>query len=170
MVEVKIELLDKGFQDYIKKVSKQVNDFTIPYTLMIQSWYKSNKAIFSLKSPGKYEDFKYGEDSKYKKYKIKKFGFAYPLLTARRTRSGGIEKSLTNGGDKNAIAKIQNKKELVLGTSTEYARYLHEGTKFMEARPLVLIGAEQVALDEIKKRRDLWIKTIENYVAQVVKQ
>jgi phage gpG-like protein len=149
---------DKQFQEAIKDARKQVNDLTIPFTLMTKSWFKSNRAIFSLKGPGKYVDL----SERYKPQKEKAVGFIYPILK----RHGALEASLTVAGDSNAISYIINKNTLVLGTKVPYAAR-HQFGEGVPKRPFMFIGAEQTAPEEINRRRDAWIAILTDYVMQV---
>lgn len=157
---VKIEFLDEDLQNAIKETLKEVDDLTIPYKLMVDSWYKSNRSIFSLKSPGKYPDL----SPRYKRYKKKEFGFIYPILKA----SGRLEDSMINPGGE-SISYVFNKRTLVLGTKVPYGKY-HQLGKGVPLRPFVLLGAEQVSPPEINRRRDNWIKLLNDYVLQASKQ
>ena len=64
----------------------------------------------------------------------------------------------------------RHRKTLILGTKVAYAPYLQNGTSRMPARPHVLIGAEQVAPEEINRRRDAWIEILGEYVLQKASQ
>lgn len=149
---------DKAFQKEIEATLREVDDLTVPYTLMIQSWFKSNRAIFSLKGPGKYTDI----SQAYKTRKQKEVGFVYPILK----RSGALAESITNPSDSNSIAKIINKRTLILGSSIFYGPFHQYGTKHMPARPWVLLGAEQTAPEEINQRREAWMAILRNWVMQ----
>src|SRR3990167_7515127 len=142
---------ESAFKQRLHEISKKVNDLTIPLTLISQSWFKSNRAIFSLKGPGKYEDL----SPKYKLFKTKTFGSPYPILKL----SGSLEKSITEPTDHRAISEIVNKKVLLLGSrvtskdGAPYAIFLHNGTsRGMPARPVVLLGSEQSAPSGLNKR------------------
>ena len=152
---------EKRLTKAILKASKKVEDLTVPLTLMTREWYKSNRSIFDKrrKGPGKYEDL----SPKYKIIKEAKYGFTYPILRA----SGRLAESMTSPQSPESINRIINKKALELGTSTPYASYLHFGTKKMPARPLALIGAEQVAPKLINQRLENWVKLMEDWVYQV---
>ena len=150
---------DKAFQKAIKDAIKDVQDLTVPFTLITKSWFKSNRAIFALKGPGKYVDL----TEKYKLEKQKKVGFIYPILK----RSGLLEKSITVPGDSNSISYIINKNVLVLGSKVPYGAAHQFGTKFLPIRPFIFVGAEQTAPEEINQRRDAWIATLRDYVLQV---
>lgn len=149
----------------IREAATKVGDLTIPLTLISQQWFKSNRAIFSLKSSRKYIDL----SAPYKKAKKRDVGFVYPILK----RSGALEKSITDPSDKNAVSYIINKLALAVGTSvaTEngvpYAAIINEGRGSQPQRPVVLFGNEQVAPAQLSKRVAGWRKTLLDYAAQV---
>lgn len=143
----------------------QVSNLTVPLTLIAKQWFQSNKAIFTLQGPGKYDDLDfYNPKGKYKKQKLSKWGFVYPILKA----SGMLEKSLTDPSDPESFNMIINNNQLIVGTTVKYAQYLQEGTSFMPPRPVVLYGAEQVAPDSLNQRRDIWIRILQDYVGQIL--
>lgn len=150
----------KKLQDKLKKLQRKSDDLTIPLTLITKDWFKSNRAIFALTGPGKYEDLSDG----YKKSKRRDVGFVYPILR----RSGDLERSLTLPGDKSSIAQIINKKVLILGTSDRTAVFHQAGTKKMPSRPPVLLGAEQVSPPGINRRTEAWVKILEDYFTQML--
>lgn len=156
-------VIDDGLQRALNKASKQVSDLTIPFTLIAKSWFKSNKAIYALKGPGKFADL----TELYKKTKQRKLGFTYPILRGA-TRS--LEKSITEPTDGQSVNMIVNKKTLILGTKVEYGPFLHFGTVKMKARPFVLIGAEQTGPPEFNKRLEAWIKILEDFVVQTTRK
>lgn len=150
----------------IKKAQKEVGDLRTPFKEITASWYRGNKSIFTLKGPGKYKPL----SEKYKKQKIKDVGFAYPALE----RSGHLKRSLTVPGHENSIVNIINKSILVLGTNVTtkdgkpYAIFNHKGSKKigLPARPVVLLGVEQVSNPIINKRVELWTRVIQEYVQE----
>lgn len=145
----------KKFASALDKVSKEVGDLTVPMTLIAQSWFKTNRAIYSLKGPGKYVDL----SPEYKVQKRKEFGFVYPVLKA----TGRLEKSITQPDSPESVNRILNKNTLFLGTTTPYAGFLQEGTSRMPARPPVLLGSEQVSPPEVNRRIDAWIQILAQY-------
>lgn len=162
---------EKRLDKAIKKAIKEVEDLTLPFSLISKSWFKGNRSIFDMgrKGPGKYEDYDGGAESAYATRKKKTYGFVYPMLVA----SGKLKESMINPNSSDSINSVINKKTLELGTSVTsaagapYPSYLHYGTKFMPARPVVLFGSEQVAPSELNKRVSIWVKIIEDYVLQV---
>lgn len=157
-------IVDPGdrFKNAMTKAIASVDDLTIPLQLIARQWFKSNRALFLLKSQGKFADL----SDAYKEQKEKLVGFVYPILK----RSGALEQSVTDPQDSDAISVIVNKTGLILGTKKRYALYLHFGTKKMPARPFVMIGAEQTGPEEFNLRESAWVATIEDYVMKRVKK
>lgn len=153
---------DKQLQQIIQKTAQEVEDLSIPFALMTQSWFKSNRAIFALSGAGKYEDL----SDVYKPAKQRDVGFVYPILR----KSGALEESITKPGDSNSVAVTINKNTLILGSKIPYGPFHQFGTRKMPARPFVLIGAEQVAPEEVNLRRSAWIEILADYVLQKASQ
>lgn len=159
---VEFEVIDKNLNKTIEIALRRCDDLTIPFTLMVQSWFKSNRAIFDLKGPGQYDDI----NDLYKVRKQKKYGFVYPILKA----SGKLADSITKPGDPNSIDYIINKNSLILGSRIPYGKHHQYGAPRanLPKRPWILIGSEQTAPKEINKRRELWIKLLSDYVKQSI--
>lgn len=154
----------KKFQKALKEAERWTGDLTVPFGLISQSWFKSNRAIFALSGPGKYPDL----SEKYKVAKKRKHGFLYPILRAK----GDLEKSITNPGDKNAVSEVVNKTILLLGTRDPKAQF-HQGDgarSKMPYRPMVLLGPEQVAPSGINNRVEGFVKILEDYLLQTGKR
>lgn len=156
---IKIEVIDKDLQATLKAAREQISDFTIPFKLIGQQWFKSNRAIADLKSPGKYQDL----SPAYKKAKQRSWGFIYPILKA----SGRLLSSITSPGSE-SINLIINKQTLLLGSTVPYGIYHQLGTAKMPARPWILIGAEQTAPPELNNRKDAWLAIINKYVSDII--
>lgn len=166
----------RKLSEALQEAAKKVSDLTIPLHSIAQSWFKSNNAIFSLKGPGKYPPFKNStrtsgsrgmdvEKSPYQKWKIKKFGFDYPLLFA----TGALAKSITDPTDESAVNYIINKVSLAVGTAVPYAIY-HQSKMpraIMPYRPMILFGNEQVAPGALAGRVKQWREQIFDHVAKV---
>lgn len=164
-------VVDPGneFRNAVKKAQKDLDDLTIPFKLMTKSWFKSNRSIFDLsrKGPGKYKDL----TPNYKKSKKKAVGFVYPILV----RKGALMRSMTRPDDPNSVNVILNKKILILGTKVKnnkgvpYPIIMQAGSsaRNIPARPFVLLGGEQVSPPAINRRRDVWIKLLQDYAFQV---
>jgi hypothetical protein len=150
----------------LKEASDKLGDLTVPLTLIAQSWFKSNKAIFALAGPGKYVDL----TDLYKKQKTKALGSPYPILKY----TGRLEKSLTDPTNPAAISEIVNKNSLIVGTRVQsksgapYASFLHFGTSRMAARPVVLFGNEQVAPGALEARVEGWRRILLDWAASQV--
>ncbi len=146
-------------QNALKIALQSVQDLTIPYRLITNDWFRSNRAIFTLKGPGKYTDL----SEKYKIQKQKAVGFVYPILK----RSGLIEKSITDPSDPNSINLIINGSTLILGTKVSYAPYHQFGTKTLPVRPVIFTNGEQSSPNDMYNRSGAWAKIITDYVLQV---
>ena len=158
MTGIELKVLDKEFQNLLDKTYKLTKDLTVPLTLIYQEWLKGNRAIFSLKGKGKYEDLSAG----YKITKQKQWGFVYPILRA----SGRLEGSITNAGDPEAIGQIINKKNLLMGTKVPYAIFPQMGTRFMPPRPPILFGPEQVGDKIPNQRLERWKEILLSWCLQ----
>ncbi len=159
---LKFEVFDKDLQAAVKDAQEKVSDLRVPFTLITQSWFKSNRAIFSLTGPGKYVDL----TEKYKVVKERKWKFVYPILKA----SGRLSESITKPGHPDSVRYIFNKLTLVLGSKVPYGGAHQTGTNRLPARPWILMGGEQTAPDEINNRKFAWIKMISDYVNDVTQK
>ena len=152
---------DKKFNRAINDALKKVDDLTKPLTDIKDHWYETNKAIFAQRGPGGYPDL----SPIYKILKRKEVGFIYPILR----KSGALERSITNSSNGSALWKILNKRSLVLGSNDKKVPFHQFGTKNMPARPPIMIGTESFAPSALRKRRDVWIKILGDYVYDVSK-
>ena len=133
---------------------------------MTKAWFKGNRSQFDLgrQGPGKYKDL----SDQYKDQKERETGFTYPILV----RSGKLMRSMIQPDNSDSVNKIVNKNILVLGTkvtgkkNAPYPFFLHFGTKKMSARPVVILGVEQVATREQKIRIKLWVEMLNDFVQQ----
>lgn len=150
---------DKRFRDAINRAKKEVQDLTIPLTLISKDFFRSNKAIWALKGPGQYPDL----SDVYKQRKKEKFKFVYPILKA----NGALERSLTNPTDSNSINEIINKAMLIVGTKVKYGIY-HQSDEPRTKIPLrkfLFIGPESsFAPSSLSGRAERWLNTINSFV------
>lgn len=173
---LKIEVDVNGeIKDALKRAKDLSLNLTLPFTLISKSWFKANRSIFALKSPGKYPDYggfnpgaiAYGQTTRReaaKKSKLAKWGFVYPMMRA----SGNLEASLTDPTHPESINVIVNKTALYLGTRVDYAPY-HQSSAArtkMPFRPVVFIGAEQIAPTELRNESTRWVNIIDDYIQQ----
>lgn len=179
MAKYKVDPQDQ-LNQAINKAIKGVNDLTVPLKLMTREWFKGNRSQFDegRKGPGKYKNADLSP--LYKKQKKRAIGSAYPILRGflrvskgKYKKSGKLAASMTIPGNSGSVNKIVNKKILVLGTKVKskkgapYPFFLHFGTKKMPARPVVLLGVEQVATRDQNKRVQNWTQMLGDYVVQV---
>ncbi len=151
---------DRRFAKALKKAYEATGDLTIPLIEITKDWFRSNKAIFNLKSEGQYPDLK---DST-KKKKLRQYGFVYPIFRAE----GDLEKSLLNPTDFFAVHQIINKKTLVLGTAIPYAIFHQSDAprKVLPQRKMVFIGPESAfsAENDIVGRLQRWTQYLQNHI------
>lgn len=185
MVEFKVESeeMNKAFKEAMVKVG----DLRPALIQIGREFYKANKAIFKLKSAGKYPDFsgpkiantwknqgrpeariRNGNYTAYQWYKEKTTGFArgYPLLKF----TGRLEQSITNPASGETIQTI-TKKSIVIGTSVPYAGYHQTGTKNLPMRQFLFIDPSTTAWADsqiFSRRNKAWLEAIDSYVRRVV--
>jgi hypothetical protein len=174
---------DKDIVAALSRLEKTVSDFRIPFGMMANEFYKTNKKIFQLKSKGLYRDFG-GFDplrevgffngkpetarSKAKRLKKAQVGFVYPLLF----RTGRLASSLLNRSDPEAVYKL-DKKNLILGTGVPYALYHQTGTPKLPQRKVVFIDGgpyEQSRGANISGRRETWLNIINQYIVDTINE
>lgn len=128
-----------------KKAANEIDDLSPVLKAFADRFLKSRRFIFDRNrvGTGQYDDLV----PQYKDYKRRKYGRAYPILLA----TGKLKKSITTKGGDN-ITKI-GRKNLILGTTVPYSRYLQEGTGKMPDRPFLFWGPEapKFASDSLTK-------------------
>lgn|SRR4030042_5598721 len=155
---------DKSFQRAIKRMSRVTSDFRIPFNLIANDFYKSEKAIFQLKSSGFYPDL----SPKYKEFKERKYGFAYPILVGK---TGRLAASLLSRNAPYSEFFI-GKQTLIFGTNVDYAIY-HQSDrprKKIPLRKVLFIDYESVrnAPKGLGGRKARWLAIIYDYMLKVV--
>jgi phage gpG-like protein len=161
---------DQKFKTMLKNASDVSTDLRVPFGLILMDFYKSERAIFQLKGPGQYPDFKNGgARSKYAEMKQKKVGFKYPLLYS----SGSLAASLTGPNNKGSISFI-GKASMYFGTSIPYAIY-HQSDKVRSKIPLrkfLFIGpeAKQFATNEQMGRLQRWLAILNDHIAKKLEE
>lgn len=153
---------DRAFRNAVDEARKQVGDLIVPLTLISRDWYRSERAIFTLKGPGQYPDLAPST----KRQKMAKGKSVYPILRD----TGHLESSLLNPNDPNAIQLIANKSTLIIGTRLNYLAY-HQSDGARNKLPLrkaLFIGpeAKQFNVGDQVGRLDRWMKILKDYVTQ----
>lgn len=149
---------DRKFRNALQRAKDEVADLTLPLGLIAKDFYKSEKAIFKLQSPGQYEDL----TPRYKPRKLKKAGFLYPILRL----TGRLESSVTDPDDADAIFEIVNKDTLRLGTRVRSKTGVSYPTILQRKRPFFFIGPEapRYATSEMQGRLTRWNNILNGYV------
>ena len=174
---------DKAFDAQVKRAIQVTDDLRIPFKIIADDFYKSEKVIFNLKSAGLYPDFKgpkIGQTWKspgrpkartrppnltaYQHTKKKQFGFIYPLLKA----TGELEKSITKQGASGNITII-GKTSLVMGTDVEHAGFHQsdDARKKIPLRKFLFIGPESSRWSSTKQitgRLERWNNILNTFV------
>lgn len=156
---------DKKFAAALARARATWDDLRIPFTLILGDFYGSEQAIFALKTPGQYPDFK-GHRSKktgktaYQARKIKKAGFDYPLLV----RTGRLAASLLGPSADGSIAVIGSQ-TLLIGTSIEYGVFHQLGGPKIPLRKFLFIGPEagRFAIGDTKGRAERWLNIMNDF-------
>lgn len=115
LVEIEVKGLRK-VQEKIGKSQATLNDFRTLFSLISADFYKDQKRLFQLKSPGQFPDLA----SSTKLSKQREFGKIYPILFA----TGRLANSLLSPSGSDAVNVIK-KKSMVIGTSVPYAVFHH---------------------------------------------
>ncbi len=155
---------DKAFRNSLNKAYQATGDLTIPFTLIAADFYRSQAAIWKLKSPGLYPDL----SESYKPRKLKKAGFLYPILKL----NGYLEVAASVQGGPGNITRI-TPKDLTLGVderSVPYAIYHQSDAprKKIPLRKFLFIGPEapRFANSEQQGRLERWIGILNGFVIQ----
>ena len=173
---------DDAFRKALDDVRDKVQDFTIPFSLIANDFYRSNRKLFSLKSGGLYPPYggfspfetvfyrgtRTTKKDRAENEKLEKFGFIFPMLK----RTGKLETSLSGKSAPGAEFFV-GRSQLIMGTKVDYAKY-HQSdrprTKLPQRKMIFIDGgpAERAKDASISGRRERWINILNDYVAQVV--
>lgn len=153
---------DQIFQKALADAKKVANDLRIPFTLIAADFYRSQKAIWQLKSPGQYPDL----SESYKPKKLKKVGFLYPILKL----NGYLETAASIQGGPGNITEI-GKTELSMGVDEKVVPYAiyHQSDaprKKIPLRKFLFIGPEAIrfANSEQQGRLERWLGILNGYI------
>jgi phage gpG-like protein len=154
---------DRLFKQAITNAVNVASDLRIPFKQISLDWYKSNRAIFKLKSKGLYPDL----SEKYKKQKYNKYKFVYPILEA----TGRLKDSILEQDSPETINIIE-KQQLTLGTQVPYGIY-HQSDRERKKIPLrkfIFIGPEapRFATSDQMGRPKRWLDIINNYLIKKI--
>jgi phage gpG-like protein len=176
---------DKAFAAKLKEARQVTDDLRIPLRKIAIDFYKGQKAIFGLKSKGRYPDFKgkkikdtwkrpglpqlrtrEGGLTPYAFSKKKKYGFLYPLLVA----TGKLGLSASTPDSEGSIYTL-GKTTLQIGTSIEYGKYHQQDSRRGQKMPLrkfLFIGPESdkfSTLPVVRGRLDRFTKELNTFIA-----
>ena len=131
---------NKKFAKALEQAKKYSVDLKIPFTLIAQDFYRSQKPIWELGGPGRYKPI----SESYKTSKQKKYGFVYPLLKA----NGYLERAATTMNGAGNVTIITDE-EVVWGVdvgAVPYAAY-HQSDEPRSKIPLrkFLFGGSELS-------------------------
>ena len=167
---------DEAFRRALDRLALATNDFRIPFGLIAKEFYRGNKKIFSLKSPGKYPPLGgltpnapsgFGSQSKRERaetLKERQVGFIYPIMV----KTGRLASSLVNANDPETV-RVITKQNLLLGTDVPYTKF-HQSDKPRTKIPLrkvVFIDGGPLETSKGAKtsgRRQAWLNIINQYI------
>ncbi len=165
---------DNRFRNSIAQASALCADLRVPFGLISADFYKSQQAIFKLKSAGKYPPFQGAINRKtghtqYQDAKIKKVGFDYPLLV----RTGLLSNSVLGPSNQGSVHSI-TPLSLTIGTSIPYGIY-HQSDKPRNKIPLrkfLFIGPEapRFASSEQQGRAERWLGIMGSFIDKELKK
>ena len=150
---------DRIFRDRLDSVSKEISDLRAPLRMISADFYKSQKAIGKLKSPGLYPDLA----ASTKRDRVRRKQSLYPILK----RTGALLKSTESMNDKNAV-NVVTKTGLAIGTTLRYGLFHQRGTNKMPMRKFLFIGPEarRFASSDQIGRLQRWLGILNAYALE----
>ena len=159
---------DEAFRKALLKLGKKASDLSLPLTLITKDFYKSQQAIWKLKSPGGYPDLSQATlDQRHRDGQP-----IYPILF----KTGRLRDSMIDATHADTINTIVNKRELFLGTTVPYAIHHQFGAPKanLPMRKFLFIGPEAPrAVRNIvdgggKGRLERWLGIINGHIKALV--
>ena len=174
--------MDKAFLDGVNRAIEAVADLRPVWKSIAVDFYRSEKAVFSLRSAGGYPDFKGpkvaetwktpgrpdartrdGSKTAAQNFKIKHYGFDYPLLKA----TGDLAESLLSPTGRGAVLRME-KQSLEIGSTIPYLGY-HQSDDARNKIPLrkpLFIGPESgsVSNKDLQGRLPRWLNMLNSFV------
>jgi len=149
------------FQTFLKQAFKVTDNLKTPLKSISNDFYRSERLIFKLKSPGGYEDL----SPSTKVSKQRKVGFLYPILKL----TGRLERSITSSSTTDSILRIGSK-TLKIGTKVPYGIFHQRGTRKIPQRQFVFIdgGGPSFPSSRIfQGRSERWKGIIGSHINQI---
>lgn len=150
---------DSRFKAAVDRALDATKSLKIPFTLIANDFYKSERAIFTLGSAGQYPDLAPST----KKQKLREKKSVYPILV----RSGILRDSLLSSGAAGSLL-IVGDRSLVIGTQVKYGIF-HQSDAPRHKIPLrkfLFIGpeAKEFATSEQQGRLERWLNILNDFV------
>lgn len=156
----------EDFRKRLDKLATASSDFRIPFRLISSDFYRSQRQLFTLQSPGLYEDL----SESYKPQKRKKVGFLYPILVGS-TRV--LSASTLGPRNRHSIYTLR-KQELLIGSSVPYGKFHQSDAprRKIPQRKFVFIDGgkgDKSRGSGINGRRERWLSIIDTHLEQLIK-
>lgn len=146
---------DAEFKKALDLMGEKISDFSIPFNLIANDFYRSNKIIFGLQSKGLYTDIQPTTKERHDKWN----NAVYPILVGK---TGRLASSLLSKNARDSYF-FAGKKFMIFGTKTPYAIYHQsdEGRKRLsgtqlENRVFRMMGKNQKireSMGDVKKMK-----------------
>ena len=148
----------------LDRLGAVTNDFRIPFLLISSDFYRSQRKLFTLQSPGLYEDL----SPKYKPVKQKKSGFIYPILVGKTRK---LSNSTLGHNNEYSVFRL-DRNTLTIGSSVPYGKYHQsdEARTKIPQRKFIFIdgGSGDTSKDSFNGRRERWINIVQTHINQIV--
>lgn len=157
---------DKEFKAGLDRLGALIQDFRIPFGLIANDFYRSERQIFALKSAGLYPEL--AQSTIDRKEKKLGHGNAWPILFY----NGRLARSLLERNSAEAVFNI-SKTDLEMGTDVPYAIY-HQSDKprsgrLPQRKPVFIDGGPKESSKGSKNgRRFRWLNILNDYVLKVL--
>lgn len=173
---------DEAFAKGLERAMASVEDLRPALKSIGADFYRSQKSIFMLSGTGGYPDFKGpkvsetwkspgrpdqrtrdGSKTAYQGFKLKHFGFDYPLLKA----TGDLQESVTSPNGRGSVYQL-DKQGITIGTDISYGAFHQsdESRKKMPLRKFLFIGPESGTpkISQLGGRLPRWLNILNTYV------
>lgn len=155
---------DKDFSAGLDRLARLTQDFRVPFYLIANDFYKSEKQIFQLKSAGRYPELAQSTiDMKERKLGP---GNAWPILFL----TGRLAKSLLSRDGTESVFEV-TKTSMEMGTDVPYAIF-HQSdkarTKLPQRKPIFIDGGPMDAPGAKNGRRARWLNILNDYVLKII--
>lgn len=167
----------KDFALALRRYEQVASDFRPAFIAIASDFYRSNRKLFTLQSAGLYQDLApvpSGTPPTTSNYKDQKAarsrtGSPYPILVGETRR---LSQSILGRNNRDSVFFL-GRKELIMGTSTPWAKY-HQSDdprRVIPQRKIIFIDggpADKSKDSSIAGRRERWLNIINDQIIQKI--